>query len=181
MLTFCLFLASLAYLSCRLWTRDFAPGSVAVGVERSCRQSLGIHTPRVLGVGVRNVPVQQRVTFAMIGRWPSGNRIIVSVLMLNAVNHLAAILSSPLDQPPIPRCPRHPSQEPLHPTSPSLPPSLPPSEGPGIGGETLSDDLKRPRVSSPPLSMNKQGGMRTGGWLRMGILLPFPFLRRGEG
>ena len=68
----------------------------------------------MLGVGVGNVPVQQRVTFAMIGRWPNGNRIVVSVLMLNAVDHLAAILVSPLDQPPIPRCPRHPSQELLH-------------------------------------------------------------------
>ena len=151
MLTFCLFLASLAYLSCRLWTRDFAPGSVAVSVARSCRHCLGIHTPCVLSVGVGNVPVQQRVTFAMFGRWPSGNRIVVSVLMLNAVDHLAAILASPLDQPPIPRCPRHPSQESLHP-----PP--PPSEGSGIGGETLSDDLKRLRVSpSPSLCMNKQG------------------------
>ena len=50
MLTFCLFLASLAYLSCRLWIRDFATWSVAVGVACSCRQSLGIHTPRVLGL-----------------------------------------------------------------------------------------------------------------------------------
>ena len=123
MLIFCLFLASLAYLSCRLWTRDFAPGSMAVGVAHSCHQSLRIYTPRVLGVGVGNVPVQQCVTFAMIGRWRSGNRIIVSVLMLNAVNHLTASLASPLDQPPIPRCPRHPSQEPLHPRP--CPPLLP--------------------------------------------------------
>ena len=80
MLTFCLFLASLAYLSYRLWTRDFALGSVAVSVTRSCRHCLEIHTPRVLGAGVGNVPVQQRVTFAMIGRWPSGNHIVASIL-----------------------------------------------------------------------------------------------------
>ena len=96
---------------------------MAVDVAHSCHQSLGVHTPRVLGVGVGNVPVQQHVTFAMIGRWLGGNRIIVSVLMPNAVNHLTAMLASPLDQPPIPRCHRHPSQEPLHPRPlPTLPP-----------------------------------------------------------
>ena len=75
---------------------------MAVKVARACLQSLEIHTPRVLGVGVGNVPVQQRVTFAMIGRWPSGNLFIISVLMPNSVNLLAAMLAPPLDQQPIP-------------------------------------------------------------------------------
>ena len=56
----------------------------------------------MLGVRVGNVPVQQRVTFAVIGRWPSGNLFIISVLMQNAVNLLAAMLALPLDQQPIP-------------------------------------------------------------------------------
>ena len=55
----------------------------------------------MLGVGVGNIPVQQRVTFAMISRWPSGNLFIISVLMPNAVNLLAAMLAPALDQQPI--------------------------------------------------------------------------------
>ena len=55
----------------------------------------------MLGVGIGNVPVQQRVTFAVIGRWPSGNLFIINVLMPNAVNLLAAMLVPPLDQQPI--------------------------------------------------------------------------------
>ena len=70
-------------------------------MARSCRQSLEIHIPRLLGVRVGNVPVQKHMAFAMIGHWPSGNLFIVSVLMPNAVNLLAAELASPLDQPPI--------------------------------------------------------------------------------
>ena len=55
--TFLSFLANLGYLGCRLWTRDFAPVSVAVSVMCSCRHYLGTHTPRVQDVGVGNVPV----------------------------------------------------------------------------------------------------------------------------
>ena len=81
--------------------------------------------------------------------------------MLIIVSLLAAMLASPLDQPPIPHCLRHPSQESPHPVPP-------PSEGPRIGGETRSDDLRRPRVStSPSLSKNKQGEM--GGNMHRGL------------
>ena len=132
MLTFCLSLASLAYLSCRLKSRDFAQGLVAVSVVSSCHQCLRIHTPSVLGVGVGNVLVSQHVTFVIIGRWPSGKLIIVNVHMLIVVNLLAAMLASPLDQPPIPHCFRHPSQEPPHPRPfPTLSPL--PQRGRGQG------------------------------------------------
>ena len=118
-------------------------------MARSCRHCLGIHTPRVLGVGVGNVTVQQRVTFAMIGRWPSGNHIVVSVLTLNTVNHLgrhAGVLTGPTANPPLSPASKSGAASP----APLPHPDPSPSEGSGIGGEMLSDDLKRPRMSSSP-------------------------------
>ena len=63
---------------------------------RSCRHYLGTHTPRVLGIGVGIALVHRHVLLAMIGHWLSGNISIINTLMQGAVNHLPAILATPL-------------------------------------------------------------------------------------
>ena len=83
-----------------------------------------------------------------VGHWISGN-IILNALMLGAVNHLPAMLATPLKQLPtlpFPRPPRGPFRPRLPPS-----PSPPPAEGLGKGREAPSVvDIKEPCVSSPP-------------------------------
>ena len=77
-------------------------------MAHSCRHYLGTHTPRVPSVGVGIAVVHRHVVFAMVGHGFSGNICVINALMLGAVNHLLAILATPLKQLPIPLCPRPP-------------------------------------------------------------------------
>ena len=87
----------------------------------------------------------------MIGRWPSGNHFIVSVCILDAIDHFLAILASPLRQLPFPFVSG------FHRSCFTLV-SPPPSEGPGVVRDTLGENHPRPRVSpSPSLSVHTQG------------------------
>ena len=74
----------------------------------TCRLCLGIHIPHALGVGVGHVLIILHVIRVMVGRWINGNIIVLSVLMLGAVNHLPSMLEIPLIQLPTPHCPRPP-------------------------------------------------------------------------
>ena len=109
----------------------------------TCRLCLGIHIPRALGVGVGLVLINLHVRLVTVGHWINGNIIVLNALMLGAVNHLPAMLATPLKQLPILPCP-WPPQGPFRPRPPSL--SLPPpSEGLGEGGEAPSVVILTPK------------------------------------
>ena len=48
------------------------------------------------------------------------------------------------------------------------------------GMKTLNDHVCPPLPRCPEMSREREGGTRTGGWLRMGMRLPLHHLRRGE-
>ena len=122
----------------------------------SCRHYLGTHTPRVLGVGVGFALVHRHVLFAMVGHWLSGNISIINVLMQGAVNHLPAILATPLRQLPTLLCPR-PPRGPFH----LHLPTPHPSDGLGEGREVTDVvNVKPPSVSSSPSVPKHKHGER---------------------
>ena len=98
----------------------------------SCRLDLGTRTPRALGVGVDLALIILHVRLVTVGHWINGNIIVLNELMLDAVNHLPAMLATPLKQLPTLPCPRPPQG--LY--RPRLPPS--PSLGGTVGRERVS-------------------------------------------
>ena len=80
----------------------------AANVGLSCRLYLGTRTPRALGVGVGLALVLLHVKFVTVGHWINGNILVLNTLMLGAVNHLPAMLATPLKQLPTSPCPRPP-------------------------------------------------------------------------
>ena len=91
---------------------------------------LGIHIPHALGVGVGHVLINLHGRLVTVGHWINGNIIALNEHMLGVVNHLPAMLATPLKQPPTP--PLIPGLHEVRFTHASLPP-LPPSLG-GTGG-----------------------------------------------
>ena len=124
----------------------------------TCRLCLGIHIPHALGVGVGHILINLHVILVTVGHWINGNIIVLNALMLGAVNHLPAMLATPLKQPPTPLIPG------LHEdrfTHASLPLPPPPSEGLGEGSEAPSIvNVKEPRVSSPTSMLTQEHGER---------------------
>ena len=148
----------------------------------TCRLCLGIHIPHALGVGVGHVLIILHVIRVMVGHWINGNIIVLSSLMLGAVNHLPSMLEIPLMQLPT-------STRSVSPSPPSLP-LPPPSEGIGEGSEAPSVanisavNVIEPRVPSPT-SMHswehgEGGGTPPGSVMGRGRPPPLPSLRRGE-
>ena len=105
---FCLFLASYCCLGWHLMRWDDAQVLVAAHAGLTCRLCLGIHIPHALGVGVGHVLINLHVILVTVGHWINGNIIVLNALMLGAVNHLPAMLATPLKQPPTLPCPRPP-------------------------------------------------------------------------
>ena len=137
---------------------------MAASAGLTCRLCLGIHIPHALGVGVGLALINQHVRLVTVGHWINGNIIVLNALMLGAVNHLPAMLATPLKQLPTLLCPRPPrgSFRPCLPPPPSPPP---PAEGLGEGREAPSVmDIKQPRVSSPssmPMPEHEERGRDT--------------------
>ena len=132
---------------------------MAANVGLSCRLYLGTRTPCALGVGVGLALVLLHVRFVTVGHWVNENIFDLNAHMLGTVNHLSAMLATPLKQLPTPPCPPA-STRPVLP----LPPSLsfpPPSEGLGEGREAPSVvNIKEPHVSSPPSMPTHEQGER---------------------
>ena len=81
------------------------PGAHAA---RTCLLCSGTRIQHARIVGVGNVHTIRCVIFVMVGLSSNGNILIVNALMLNEINHLHAMLVTPLRQLPTPLCLRPP-------------------------------------------------------------------------
>ena len=183
MLTFCLSLASLAYLSCRVDQR-LCPG--VDGSRCGSFMSPVFRGPHPTCARCRGRKCSSTTTCDIchdwsLAQWESHHSKRSYAERSKSSNRHAGVPTGPTANSPLSSASKSGAASP----APLTLPAPPPSEGPGVGGETLSDDLKRPCVSpSPSLFMNKQGergGTWTGGWLRMGIHLPPPPTPLGGG